>query len=678
MAEFIMGPNGLQFGGTPDCSNNLLLGDVTNPGSVLKERLLEQYFKGIKTTRFEDVSVDDLMPMRASTSQRVGGVDEYRVAVGFDGISNSGGLISAAQPTAAFDLERTFLNRCGTFVSKELAARGNTNAEGCNPVIDGPFPYVGLESMGREPFFLRAPILPLCTQDYVNKDPGVWASVLKQIIQTTIDGNLYRWQLGKMRWAIAHTRFATAPIQVNLGNGRANLPVSPDLFNEFGLGHIPTHWGSPDWFSGMIAESEIPRRQNVTVEIPVAILMKYKEYYIQKYGINLMEGAANTTSAINGYMRTMLDDSLIYRDEITGRTITFKGTTRPVFIEIDETGPAVGTWAFQEKWIVRDSETANQVMPRENPNWGRYACYGKTLAALVFVFADGEPPFYTEPMPDNNPDARVKEIIASYGGGNINATLRDLYPSSMEVRLLTGLDAQVHLVDKLNQQYRNAGWTCDKFSNLENTYVGGYVKIGGVFVENRPREFMVVALKMPNQNNSCVDLSVAAVEPDPVPAAIELNPLDQSEARPAMVIPEPPEPPAAPAGTIQSVGRLNFKAPCTGTKLATLRFTRVGGSAGALSLAIAGTASAHASGLPVTVAFADGEVNKEVTFTLAAWVCPDADTPVSESFVLTFGPTNLTPGAFATKTVCIHCNTGCATGDCEPIGGSCSACGGTA
>lgn len=679
MADYHIGPNGLQFGGTPICATNLLFGDRTNPGLVLQERLKEQYFKGISKVNYRDMSVDDHMPMRASTSQRVDGVDDYRVAVGFDAIANSGGLVSMAQSTGAFDLNRQFVNRCGVFIGKDLAARGNQNAEACNPVIDGPMPYVGMENTGREPFKLQSPILPLCTQDFTNKDPGVWAKTLDALISVTMEGNLYRWQLGKLKWMISKSRYLASPIQESLGNGRAHLPISADLYSAYGFARVPQHWGSPDWISGMIRESEIPLDQDVTVEVPVAILMEYKQYYFQKMGFNLITPPTNLSGNLNGYFTDIQGESLIYRDPSSGRKITFKPTTRAVYVEVQETGPASGQWNFQERDITRDSEIADQVMPRQNPNWGVRACDGKTLAALVTITADGEKPFYTEPMPDNNPDAAVADVIRKWGGGKVNATLAQLYPSSMSLRLLTGLEAQMYLLGPLNQKYRDAGWKCDKFSNLMDTYVGGFVTIGGVFVENRPREVIQLLLKMPPQANDCVDLSVAYAGPDYIPAGIDLDPVVRAETFAEMDIPAPPAPSAAPAGTIRALARTkNVKAPCPGqpNKVVTLAFERVGGTAGTLALAIAGSASAHASGLPTTVSFADGVSYQTVTFEVTPWACTDPDAaPANENFVLTLGPANLTVGAYNTIRVCITCNKGCASGVCEPIEGSCESCG---
>src|SRR5690606_22184914 len=124
-------------------------------------------------------------------------------------------------------------------------------------------------------------------------------------------------------------------------------------------------------------------------------------------------------------------------------------------------------------------------------------------------------------MPNNNPDARIRDVIAKYGGGNVNATLLDLYPSSLEIRLLTGLDAQTYLIEPLNRQYRDAGWDCDKFSNLENTYVGGYVKIGGVFVENKPRELIQFLLRVPQTKIDCVEFVTPCLDDEEVPDAID-------------------------------------------------------------------------------------------------------------------------------------------------------------
>lgn len=680
MADYAIGPNGLQFGGTPDCQNNLLGMNVTNPAAVLKERLTEQYFKGISRTKYEDVGVDEHMPMRGSTSQRTDGVDEFRVNVSLTGIANnSDGIFNPNPTTGAFNLQRTVFDRCGIATPKTLGARGNTNAEGCNPAIDGPVPIVGLESTGREPYALRAPISPLCTQDFANKHPGLFASTLDQMIQVVVDGTLYRWQLHQLKWIISKSRFLASPLQTPTGDGRAKLSASPDLFTQFQFGHIPTHHGSPDWIAAMIRFSEIPQRQNVKVELPVSILMKYKEEYFAKLGFNAFNAAATFSRDLNGYLSSVQNEELVYQDRVTGRKIRFVGTTKPVYVEVSATGPTSGEWYFQEKKILRDSETSNQVMERENPIWGTAcSCTGRILAAIVTVSADdGEKPFYKEPMPNNNPDARIRDVIAKYGGGNVNATLLDLYPTSLEIRLLTGLDAQTYLIEPLNRQYRDAGWDCDKFSNLENTYVGGYVKIGGVFVENKPRELIQFLLRVPQTKIDCVEFVTPCLDDEEVPDAIDLEPGERKETFPEMDIPAPPSPPEPEEGLIRPLtNQLNLVAPCEGTKKAQLVFVREGGSSGELVLAISGTESEHAANLPANVTFADGELYKVVEFDLSAWACENGESE-TETFEITYGPENLAedPAPFTTATVCITCNKGCGTGACPPMGGDCSSCG---
>jgi hypothetical protein len=676
MASINIGPGGIAVQGEHQCSNNNYLGDQGNPLGALIETVTEQRITGMVKMRYPTTNeeVDRHMPMRALTSQRANGVITYRTSVAYENLLNAeGGSLDITPATAGYNNPRQLLDACGGTRDKNIGSRANTNAEACNPVIDGPLPIIGREEYGRRSFVSRLPIPPMCFHDFVNKENFLMH--LEAVMDSVQNGLLARWGADQLRWIIGNTRYLASGYQVSQGNGKAKLPVSADLFSANAFGFLPSHWGSADWMAGMLRLSEIDPRQNLTVHLPTAIFVKYKEQLLTSIGVHLYQDARNLTSVANGFIRDIQNETLVYQDRIYGRKITFVATMQPIYVEVEETLENGGSWQLQEEWIHRDSETAGQVMARHNPNWGiACSCANKTLAAIVVVSADGEKAFYKEPLPNANPAAGINGLIDRYAkgkGATVNTTLAQMYPSSVEMTILTGLDAQVYMLDPINRRYRDAGIACDVANNVENVWIAGYAKIAAQHVENNPRSLVAFLLKMPNETE-CVDLSVACADADAIPEAGAFEPRLNPLAKQVVEIPEPEEPAEPAAGALFPVGKsTTVVAPCTGTKEVNVLIRRVGGTAGALTLNVAGTPSAHGGTVPGTVEFADGETEKNLTWEIDAWACenPEQET---ETFVLTFSG-DLGEDAIETRRICIKCNKACPA-ECEGDVGGCASC----
>lgn len=679
MATISIGPGGIALMNPADCQKNTYLADQGNPLGALIETVVEQRMTGMTRMEYPDMAIemDRHMPMRPVTSERVDGNMTYRTGLGYNGLLNDDSLKNITPSTAAYNNPVQLRTACGDERDKDIASRANTNSEACNPVIDGPMPIVGREQFGRQAFVSRMPIPPLCFQDYVNKEN--FLRHLTALMDLVNNATMARFAAGTARWLISKTRFIAAPYQVSTGGGNAKLPVSADLFQSFSLPRLPTHWGSFDWISGMLRVSEIPRRQNLTVHLPVAIFKKYKLQYISNsIGMTIFDQTKNLTAAINGYITSIQNETVVYQDEQTGRNITFVATTEPLYIEVKESLEDGGTWRFQEPWILRDSETAGQVMPRENPNYGvACQCPDSTLAALVFVSADGASPFHKEPLPGGNPDAGINAMIDRFSAGSgakVNTTLAQMYPSSIETRLFTGLEAQVYMLSPINQSFRDAGYACDVASNVEGTWLGGYTKVAAQFVEDDPRKLVAFVLRVP-PNDECVELSVPCSDAAVIPEGGAFEPELDELVKQTVVIPEPEEPEAPQAGTIFMIGKSSTAvAPCDGAddKILYIRFERKGGTTGAISANIAGTPSAHVGTIPGTIDFADGEKVAFLEIPIEPWSCT-TDTQETESFVLTVSGGEYDADAITERTICVKCNPACPSA-CEGNVGGCASC----
>ena len=659
MADITIGPGGLAVSGEHNCATRNFLGDTPNSLGTLKNLLTEQQLIGITTLEYTTMGqeVDNHMPMRASTSNRVDGVVHYRTDVGYDGLLNTSGAGDATPETGTYTDTTAILDACGVSTNKGIAGSINLNSEACNPSINGPRPLIGQESYSRELGFTRLPIPALCFMNFVNKE--AFYEHLSAVLRAVRNGVVTRMAADDYRWMLAHSRFNVSPVVQAKSGTKGVLPDSPDLFTQFTFGRMPEHYGSADWMASMLRYSELPQNKNVTVRLPVAIFKKYKEQLATSIGMNFFEQSSNFTKAINGFIMSSQGEDLIYQDEVTGRRITFKASTTPVYVEVEATGPAKGSWQFQEQWVARNSETANQIFRRENPNYGRScSCTGKVLAAIVTVTVDGEKPFYAEPAPDNNPDTRLRSLIGQYAKNNgvdLNTTLGQVYPTSAELKIWTGIEAQRWVLDPINQRLQAAG-SCEQLSNIESTWIGGYAKMGKVRVENNPRQFTAFMLRMPKVS-SCVELIADCADFDAISAAGEIEPVLRATPVVLAEIPEPVEPTTPPAGTISPVGNVTkVTASCTDLKTVVLRFVREGGSYGALSITVTATPSAHANTIPSTVNFADGQTQASISFTVNAWA---ADPQEVENFTITYSGAALDAGAYTTRLVCIKSNPSC-------------------
>jgi len=671
MAQVSIGPGGFNLGGAP-CTTNTFLADQNSPLGALKDTLTIQRVKGLETMLYPDMAraVDMHMPMRASSATRVDGVVDYRIAVGYDGLLNQTTLTDVTPNRTPYSDVRSLTKYPASNSPTSIAAATNGNAEACNPSIDGPMPVIGHEAFGRRGHVLRLPIPPLCLAAYTNKEK--FHDTLAATMNAVQNATITAFAAGQYRWMIANSRFNAAPIQQAMGDGKARLPAHADLFSKNTFGRVPEHYGSADWVAAMLRMSELPRRANVTVDLPTVIFEKYKLDLAGPIGLNVFEQAGNITSALNNYQRTVFNDSLVYQDRQTGRKITFRSTDSPTYVEVEESGPLVGNWYFQEPWIFRDSETANQVMPRENPNYG-VACSApnRTLAAIVTISVDGQAkPFAKESFPVN-PDAGLRSLINRYAKSRnveVNTTLAELYPTSVETTLFTGLDLQVWMLDPMNQRFRDAGYNCDAASNIENTWIGGFTKISGVFVEENPRQVVHLLLRVPAVDN-CVELFAPCADSVTIPAAGAIDPGITEIPKQVLPIPEPIVAPTAAAGSIFILRKsTTVTADCLTSKTVTIPLERRGGSLGAISATVAGTPSTHVGSLAGTVAFADGVTTGTLTLTVNAWAAVANVDQGTENFTITFSGSSLAASTFTTHKVCVKQAKSCA-GDCAPDAG---------
>lgn len=660
MATITLGSSG--FSATGDGPSPAFFQDVAAaPYGALREQLGIQHLRNVQAAKFTGApeAVNRHMPARASTASRIDGVVDYHVAVGYDNLINTGGLIDVTPSTSAFNVNRSIQGACpGSPTTATIANRASLSSYACNPRISGPTPIVGHEATGREAYTSNLPIPAICFADYTNKE-GFY-QVLEKTLDAVREGLVNRFAYDRLKWMIGRSRFNAAPVATPAGNGTVSLPDADALFSQNTYGRVPQHYGSPLWIANMLRRTSIPHNIPLTVSLPVSILTKYKQHLFSQFGIDLTTSPGSVSRTISDYQVDVVNGEFAFLDLVSGRRITFKPDTSPVYVEVVSDGPALGEMFFQEMHITRQSETSGQYMPGEpNPNYGRAcSCSGRTLAAIVTVTPDNsDKPFYIEGFPAN-PDPGLKSVITRLAAGaQVNTNLAEFYTTNVRTTIFTGLECQRYVLDPLNQIARERGWQQDLANNMLNTHMGGFVDISGVFVENKARMFVSFLLAVPPQKDTCVEVLACLDDPTSIAAGGEFEFGTITETQP-LAIPEPPEPTAPPGGALfPSAGSIRFKAPCTGTRVVTIKIRRKGGTAGSKTITVTATPSAHADSVALasSVVFAEGETEKTLSITLEAW---STTTATSENFVITWGG-DLGAGTHGTTTVCVLSNTSC-------------------
>ena len=660
MATITLGSSG--FSATGDGESPAFFQDVAAaPYSALKEMLGVQHLKSVEAAKFTGVpmAVERHMPTRAPTANRIDNVVDYRVSVGYDNLINTGGLIDVTPSTSAFNVTRSIQGACpGSPTTATIASRGSLSSYACNPRISGPTPIVGHEAFTRQAFTSNLPIPAICFGDYTNKE-GFYQT-LEKTLEAVRKGVVNRFAYDRLKWMIGQSRYNAAPVVTPAGTGTVSLPDSDALFSQNTYGRVPEHYGSPLWIANMLRRTDIPHDVPLTVSVPVAILTKYKQQLFSQFGIDMQTSPGMVSKTISDYQVDVVNGEFTFLDLVSGRRIRFTPDTAPVYVEVVSDGPALGEMYFQEAYVTRASETSGQYMPNQpNPNYGRAcSCSGRTLAAIITVTPDNsDKPFYLEGFPAN-PDAGLKSVVARLAAdAKVNTNLAEFFTTSVKTTIFTGLECQRYVLDPLNQVARSMGWEQDLANNMLNTHMGGFVSISGVFVENNPRMFVSFLLAVPPQKDTCVEVLACLDDPTSIAAGGEFDFGTITETQP-LAIPEPPEPTAAPGGSLfPSNGSIRFKAPCTDTRVVTLKIRRKGGTAGSKTITVTATPSTHADSVALasSVVFAEGETEKTLSITLEAW---STTTATSENFVITWGG-DLGSGAHGTTTVCVLSNINC-------------------
>lgn len=516
-----------------------------------------------------------------------------------------------------FTVTRELLAQCnGDLATARMLA--NSNSIGCAP----PRGARGISGKDRYTSTAATAVFelgPFCVTDFL--EAYDFAMMLDAYKRAAIEASGMALEYEKIR------RF----VEMSRNNGSAVAGTTSPQFFESTFGHIPNSPGSIEWLLNAI-DKGIGGEINPNVMVNVSMSPQTFQYYIEKFArdhniaANFLTEPGQFRLQTQAYI-TAFDEKngslgFTMQSRRTGRKIRLDTTKTPVYVEFTRNGNA-GEWAFQRYFVTQlgdDAETnqANGFRREMNTAYGDACaveyCPGahKVLAELLLIDVPGA--FHYEAFPTNPLGTQI--------ASGVQTNLNNLWGAT-EIMWHFGTAVDLYWLKPMNEQLaaiENANPPC--FSNIDNTWFAGRLKVGCQFVEDSPRQMMTLAIKVPS-HMSVIEKSECCLPSDP-PAAISITAEPGRDPRICTQIPAV-EADADAAGCMIAPKRMSFQLPSNENLVVAVQFQRRNGLDGTLTVPftiVNGTATEGAAGTDHflradgNIVFADGEDTALVNFTL--------------------------------------------------------------
>lgn len=516
-----------------------------------------------------------------------------------------------------FTVTRELLQQCnGDLATARMLA--NSNSIGCAP----PRGARGISGKDRYTSTAATAVFelgPFCVTDFLESYD--FATLLDAYKRAAVEASGMALEYEKIR------RF----VEMSRNNGSAVAGTTAPVFFESTFGHIPNSPGSIEWLLNSI-DKGIGGEINPNLTVNVSMSPQTFQYYIEKFAkdhniaANFLTEPGQFRLQTQAYI-TAFDEKdgtlgFTMQSRRTGRRIRLDTTKTPIYVEFSRDGDA-GEWAFQRYFITQlgdDTETnqANGFRREMNTAYGDACaveyCQGakKVLAELLLIDVPGA--FHYEAFPTNPLGTQV--------AAGVQTNLNNLWGAT-EIMWHFGTAVDLYWLKPMNEQLAditNASPPC--FSNIDNTWFAGRLKVGCQFVEDAPRQMMTLAVKVPS-HMSVIEKSDCCLPCDP-PAAITISAQPGRDPKLCTQIPAQ-EADDTLAGCMRAPKILKFNLPSDGNLTVAVQFERRNGNDGALTVPftiVEGTATEGAAGsdhfvrAAGNIVFADGEDTALVNFVL--------------------------------------------------------------
>lgn len=504
-----------------------------------------------------------------------------------------------------FTITRELLAQCnGDLATARMLA--NSNSIGCAPPR-GPRGISGKDRYSQSAATTVFELGPFCVTDFL--EAMEFAMVLEAYKRAAIGAAGMAMEYEKIR------RF----VEMSRANGSAVAGTTAPTFFESTFGHIPNSPGSIEWLLNSI-DKGIGGEISPNVTVNVSMSPQTFQYYIEKFArdhdinANFLTEPGQFRLQTQAYMTAFdeKDGSLGFtiQSRRTGRKVRIDTTKTPVYVEFTRNGES-GEWGFQRYFVTNlgdDTETnqANGFRQEMNTSYGDACdvayCNGasKVLAELFLIDVPGA--FHYEAFPTNPLGTQI--------ASGVQTNLNNLWGAT-EIMWHFGTQVDLYWLKPMNEQLAGTGAPC--FSNIDNTWFAGRLKVGCQFVEDAPRQMMTLAVQVPS-HMSVIEKSTCCLPCDP-PAPIIITSQPGLDPKLCTQFPES-DAEDAPAGCMRAPKVMRFQLPSDGNKTVSVQFERRNGTNGTLTVPftiVEDTATEGAAGTDHfvraagNIVFADGE-----------------------------------------------------------------------
>lgn len=548
---------------------------------------------------------------------------------------------------ANYQVTRELIKACGgSIANAQLIA--NSNSIGCAP----PRGERGIA--GKDRYYQSAvtgvfELGPFCVTEFLELDN--FAATLEQYKTAAINAGGMALEYEKIR------KF----VEMSRKNASAVAGTLQPVFFSGAYGEFPTSSGSLEWFLraiDIVIGPELMGGVNDKQPIIVSMSAQLRKFLINQYsrqhGVQIREELGTVEQNVKGYIASFQNSADFSMTSLrTNRTVIFRISNDPVYVQMAATGTNLAEWEFQDFYLTEPgndtmSGQANGYRQKGNPHYGDATifCEGEqsVLCEQIMIWTPNA--FHYEGFPENP----LGTAIAP----GVETNLQNLWAGT-NIKWSFGVEVQKYWLDPMNTAL--AAVDFPQLSNIDNTWFAGRLKMGMQFVEDNPLQMMTLMVRVPTDETTLASTQTLIECSRPAPITITAAPPPEA---PVFCSPIPTDhtPDEPGAGLAITPVRLSYNLPATGSPTVTVTLQRFGGVTGTLTLPFVTVDDTAIEGAHFTLAdgnlvFADGEDTADLDIVLHHVARGDTDPCfVTASITWDNSPVVLVTGSVTSTKLC--------------------------
>lgn len=550
------------------------------------------------------------------------------------------------------EITKEMINDCG--VENIMAEVFDPNALACSPPM-GPGVVVGknrVYSLAR-----TAPLNfgPICTTSF--QDFKDFKTLLPEIRNAMIEGSIMAAEYEKIRLHVA-----TSMNNFTAVSGIANANSAR---SQFSFSHKPSSYGSLNWALQIVDRigPYWPSDEEMVFEMSKRTFKKWILDYAKSCDIEISIDKREIRGNISGFSAQFDSSDFVITSDGTNRTVRFKHTRTPIYVNVYDTGNDTAEWDFVPFFTYEPgTDTAegqvNGIFQRPSEEY-HMPCVdcneeqGVTKGELILLKSKSA--YKYESFPTN-------PLATSIQG--VDTNLQNLYAGT-NIRLHTGDTIDIHYLQKQNQ----ADGGCR--SNRLNTMFAYEVQNGFQLRQDNPEAAAALLVKIPVDDSRLPTCETCPT--DDVVDGAALSAKEHSKSGDCEKVPEPE--PGTP-DCIRIPCNAKYNRPGDDDSVTKcIQIQRIGDGFDELSAdytVVDETTDGSEYELEAgTISILEGESTAEIQIVINGKCAEDPDFPESKLFKVVFTGDDICEGGCTETSICVteaKCSTpcgGCGDSECD-------------